>query len=313
MKKELMLSIQTGTWYKKFGGDKDPDQAFRTIKECGFEAVDFGAMEEPLPTGKVRVGVLSDFYDADLETLMDYYRPAKEAAKKYGIEFAQAHAPFPMDVEGHPEVLEYLIMVVEKMLGLCQMLECPYLIVHPNTVQGRQKEWESNISMYRRLIPAAKQYGVKICLENMHIIRNAHKVGGSCSNMIDACRYIDALNEIAGEEIFGFCYDVGHANLTSNDVLEDLRTLGHRLFALHIHDNDAMKDLHLIPFASRTTKKDWTTDWEGFIQGLREIGYKGAVNFETGGSLIGLPEELVKPLLTFAAASCGYFRKRIAE
>lgn len=313
MKKELMLSVQTGTWYKLWGGDKNPDEAFRKIKECGFEAVDFGVMEHPLPTKKVRIGELSDFYDADIEILMDYYRPAKVAADKYGIAFAQAHAPFPMHVPGHPEVLEYLIMVVQKMLALCKMLECPYLIVHPSNFPSKKQEFEENMAMYRQLIPAAKQSGVKICLENMHLIRAAHKVGGACSNMEEANRYIDALNAEAGEEIFGFCYDVGHANLTSNDVLEDLRTLGHRLFALHIHENDAMKDLHLVPFATRTTKKDWTTDWEGFFQGLREIGYKGAVNFEVPGAFLGLPEELLQPLLTFASASCAYFRKRIQE
>ena len=313
MRKELMLSLQTGTWYKMFGGDENPDGAFKALSEAGFEAVDFGALESSLPTKKIRVGELSNFYDADLETLLDYYRPAKEAADKYGIEFAQAHAPFPMHVPGHPQVVEYLVMVVQKMLYICKMLDCPYLIVHPSCFPSKKQEWEENMAMYRQLIPAAKESGVKICLENMHLIRNAHKVGGACSNMEEACRYIDALNEEAGEAVFGFCYDVGHANLTSNDVLEDLRTLDQRLFALHIHDNDAMKDLHLVPFASRITKKEWTTDWEGFFQGLREIGYKGAVNFETGGSLIGLPEELVKPMMTFAAASCAYFRKRLTE
>ena len=313
MKKEFMLSTQTSYWFRRWGADKNPDEAFRRFKECGFEAVDFGEIETPLPTKKVRVGELSNFYDADIDTLIEYFRPAKVAADKYGIAFAQAHAPFPMHVPGHPEVLEYLVMAVQKMLAICQMLECPYLIVHPSCFPSKKEEFAENMAMYRRLIPAAKQYGVKICLENMHIIRNAHKVGGACSNMEEANRYIDALNAEAGEDIFGFCYDVGHANLTSNDVLEDLRTLGHRLYALHIHDNDAMKDLHLVPFASRITKKEWTTDWEGFFQGLREIGYKGALNFEVSGSFLQLPDELVQPLMTFAAASCAYFRKRLTE
>ena len=67
----------------------------------------------------------------------------------------------------------------------------------------------------------------------------------------------------------------------------------------------------MIPYTPRTTKKEFCTDWEGFLQGLREIGYRGALNLETFGSLKGLPQELFTPMLKFAAATVAYFRNRI--
>lgn len=312
MNKELMHTIQTGRVWDTFGGDKNPDESFRLLKACGFEAVDF-SLSSYIPNKTIRAGKPYGFYDADLQTLLDYFRPVKEAADKHGIAFAQAHGPYPLDVEEYPEVHEYLLGVVEKMLGICQMLECPMLVIHPMIIADKEEEIDRNMEMYRKLIPAAKKYGVMICLENMFITKNVHKIGGACSNMDDVCYYIDTLNKEAGETLFGFCYDVGHATLTGNDILRDLKKLGHRLTALHIHGNDAMKDLHGIPYLVRTTKHEFTVDWEAFLQGLREIGYRGPLNLECFGSFSRLPEELVLPLLQYASAVCGYFRKRILE
>ena len=309
---ELMRSMQTGVWYKEMGGDENPEAAFAFIKECGFEAVDFG-LNMHIHTLKVRAGEVHGFYDADVETLLDYYRPIKAAADKAGVAFAQAHGPFPMWAEDYPENHEYLIAVVEKMCAICQLLECPYLIVHPIIVRNRQEEWEKNMEMYRKLIPAAKKYGVIICLENMFTTENCRKTGRACTNMDDVCRYIDTLNAEAGQTLFGFCYDVGHATLTCNDIYEDIKQLGHRLVTLHIHENDAHKDLHQIPYMARQTKKELNTNWEEFIQALKEIGYRGPLNLESAGSLMLVPAELIMPMLQCGAAVCSYFRKRVLE
>lgn len=310
--KELMFSTESAHWYDAMGGDQNPEAAFSFLKECGYEGVDFD-LGMKIPTQKVRAGEVHGFYDADIETLLDYYKPIKAAADKCGIAFPQAHGPFPLWVEEFPEVHAYLLTVVEKMCAICQLLECPILVVHPMTLPDRQEEFQRNLEMYRELIPAAKKYGVQICLENMFITQNAHKIAGACSNMDEVCRYIDILNEEAGEAVFGFCYDTGHANLVGNNILKDFRTLGHRLTALHIHGNDTRKDLHAIPYLVRTTKKELSLDWESFLQGLREIGYRGTLNLESSGSLTCLPEELMLPIMRIGSSVCDYFKKRIQE
>ena len=312
MKKELLKSMQTGVWYKAMNGDENPEAAFAFIKECGFEAVDFD-LGMHIHTKKIRVGDVGEFYNQTVEALLDYYRPIKAAADKHGIAFAQAHGPFPMYVPEFPEIHQYLLMVVEKMCAICQLLECPYLIVHPIIVRNRQEEWERNLEMYRKLIPAARKYGVVICLENMFTTENGRKTGRACTHAATVCRYIDTLNAEAGEECFGFCYDVGHATLTTQDIYEDIKELGHRLVALHIHENDTRKDLHQIPYLGRTTKYELNTDWEGFLQALKEIGYRGTINLESAGSLTCIPQPLIRPMLQFGAAVCDYFRQKILE
>ena len=305
------ICVQTGDWYDElFGGDKGADEAFRFIKSCGIDTLDYN-IDHTLPGGLIRKGEHNDFYDADIAALLEYYRPIKEAADKNGVRFGQAHAPFPLYVSGCDELNEYLIMVIEKECAVCQYLGCPALVVHPDTnTADKALEREINLSMYRKMIPAGKKYGVKLCLENMFAHVEGHLVGGACAEATEAVWYIDTLNAEAGEDVFGYCFDVGHANLTARNVREELRILGHRLTILHIHDNDACSDLHTIPYFRG---KNSHVDWEGVLAGLRDINYCGTLSFETFAALRGIPHELYPSFLRVVHDVGVYFQKRLAE
>jgi len=308
MGKELQISIQTGNWYNMvFDGDKHPDEAFAFIKSCGIDTLDYN-IDNTLKPSEIRSKKLNRFYDTDIEELMEYFLPLKEAMERHGITFGQTHASFPLYVEGEDAVNEYLIQVVEKQCAICQFLGCPALVVHPYSCADKEKEREINLSMYRKMIPFGKKYGVKLCLENMFRFLNGHAVTGACADAKEACWYIDTLNEEAGEEIFGYCFDVGHANLTSRDIRQELRILGHRVTILHIHDNDGKTDAHMVPYTQNNS-----TDWEGFIQGLRDIHYRGTLDFEVFAALDHLPWELVKPMIKYVYEIGKYIQNRILE
>lgn len=266
MSKNLMISTQSGDWYEDmFGGDSGADDAFKFIKECGFDAIDYN-LEHTIRPGLIRKCELND----------------------------------------------YLIMATEKLCAVCQYIGCPAIVLHPSSFTDKEKEHRINMDMYRKLIPAGKKYGVKLCLENMFMVLNGHVVAGACADAEAACRYIDELNAEAGEDIFGFCLDIGHANITSRNIRNDIRTLGHRLTILHIHDNDAQDDLHLIPYTQKCGG-EFYTDWEGVIDGLRDIGYRGVINFETFASLVGVPQELFPAILKFTSEIGNYFKNRILK
>lgn len=314
MKEILKVSVQTGDWYDElFGGDAGADEAFAFIRSCGFDTVDYN-IDHTLPGNKINDGTLNDYYDASVEELLERYRPVKEALEKNGVSLGQAHAPFPMYVDGREDVNEYLIKMVEKELAVMQYLGCPALVVHPYSSADKQHEKEVNLAMYRKLMPAAKKYGVKVCLENMFREINGRCVAAACGTAEEACWYLDTLNREAGEDVFGYCFDVGHANLCSRDIHQELLTLGHRLTILHIHDNDGFYDLHQIPY---TQKNDWGrrtwTDWEGFVSALKEINYQGTLNFETYAGLKNIPSELIPIMLKLVYEIGSYFRKKITE
>ena len=93
---------------------------------------------------------------------------------------------------------------------------------------------------------------------------------------------IDRINDRYHGEVLGFCFDTGHANLVGLDFEQFITTLGSRLKVLHIHDNDGISDLHQIMFPfTKTRENHSSTDWGGFIRGLRNIRFNKILSFES--------------------------------
>lgn len=299
----LEIGVQSSHWYK----EQFPEESIKLIHDCGFEGVDYNIHCLFLPKS-IRANERSVFFDQSIEEMLEYYRSLKDATERWQVKISQIHAPFPLHVEGNDELNDYLIMTVEKSCAVSQFLDCPAVVVHPFTHRDKETEKEINLTMYRKMIPFAKQYGVKLCLENLYADFNGRAIEGCCADAAEACWYIDTLNAEAGEEIFGFCLDIGHANLVGRNILEFIRVLGHRLTILHIHDNMGEKDSHLIPF---TQWYPGGADWESYIQGLREIGYRGPLAFETFRGIDMFPEDVQEDALKLVSAIGRSFRRRI--
>ena len=311
--KELSVCIQTSGWYNPyFGGDNNPLEAFTRLRELGFEAIDYNIDCKYFPTD-IAAGKKSTFYSQDLDALFEYYRPIKEALEKSGIEVAQTHAPFPSYVDGNEEISQHMIEVIGKCIAICDYLGCPAIVVHPFTsAKDKEKETRVNYELYRGLMPYAKKYGVKVCLENMVGWGcGAHPVNGACADMNETIKYIDTLNAEAGEDVFGFCLDIGHATLTGNNIYYDILALGNRLTVLHLHDNNAIHDQHLAPYTAKSQGRSNIVHWNGLLRGLRKIGYKGALNFETFAAFVNTPKEATPAMLNYIATIGKYFRDKI--
>jgi sugar phosphate isomerase/epimerase len=69
-----------------------------------------------------------------------------------------------------------------------------------------------------------------------------------------------------------FCYDSGHNNCYTPQR-DFLRQYGSKLFALHLHDNDGIEDLHMIPF-------DGNIAWDKVKEQVEGAGYSGPIVLE---------------------------------
>jgi sugar phosphate isomerase/epimerase len=280
-------------------------------QECGIEALDFNIDHVINPAEYVK-GKEFPLCDKPTEEFVENFAPLKAAAEKYGIAFSQMHAPFPTWYEDNAAATDYLLSVVEKILAVCAFVGCPALVVHPYNSGCRKKDIEINLEMYRRLMPAAKKYGVRVCLENLFSVFKGHVIEGVCTNVEDACYLIDTLNAEAGEDVFGFCFDVGHANLCGKHMQNTIRTLGHRLQALHVHDTNKIDDLHILPYSCFASGSP-VTDWQGMIMGLRDIGYHNFINFEAAAAFRQFPEPTHPALCSMFAAIGNYFSSQIEK
>ena len=304
----MKISVQTGGACDKIG----IDAGMKAIKDAGFEAIDFGGLCGHYPWGDAQEEKPCVFFD-DEEQVSALMKEYKEAADKYGIEFGQFHAPHPSYYPRKPIATKIQQDTIRKSIKACGEVGCRYIIIHP-CFDGstrfpsltKEEEYQINIEFYSSLIPLLKEYNVICCLENMwsQDWKSKKIYTASCSDMSEACRYIDELNAIAGEKRFAFCLDVGHLLLLGIDPCNAIEMLGDRLETLHIHDNDGVDDNHIAPFLG-------VCNWNRFIKGLRTIGYKGNLNFETDGFNSKFPLELVPDALKLLGATAGYLRDKV--
>ncbi len=95
--------------------------------------------------------------------------------------------------------------------------------------------------------------------------------------------------------------------------MEDfITTLGKRLKVLHIHDNDGIGDLHQIPYTfTRNRENASSTDWDGFVRGLRKIQFDKVLSFETAPVLSAFPKAMKREVLGFIAQIGSYIAGEI--
>lgn len=307
-----LIGVQT----KNIVYDSEIRKGFEMMKRSGFSCADFSLNSYLLNTSLYRFEI-NGFFDRSETELEAFFQPHKEGAKKAGIEIHQMHMPYPNYVpNGKKGLNDYLWNVVApKSMKICSFFECPYIVVHgfklSQNLGSEEAEWKQTEKFLDSLAPMAKEMGITICIENIYNGIGGHIVEGPCCDARKAVGRIDRFNEKYHAEVLGFCFDTGHANLVGLDFERFITELGNRLKVLHIHDNDGVGDLHQIPFTfTKTRENTASTDWDGFIRGLRKIKYNGVLSFETAPVLTAFPEDMKEQVLKFIAQIGEYFSQQ---
>ena len=125
--------------------------------------------------------------------------------------------------------------------------------------------FEAGLHRYEAAVEAAEKYGVQLALENSVFPE-----------------YVHFLLESIRSPGLGFCFDSGHENAFTpgEDYLSRYADI---LIAMHLHDNDGVRDLHAMPFHG-------TVDWTKKAAGLRKSRLsERMLTLECG--IEGTPEE----------------------
>ena len=201
------------------------------------------------------------------------FRTQQEYARKAGLWVENMHASFDHandfwqdDVAGQA-VFDYYMMCVND----CGAFEIPTVVMHTGC-GGEPLPPISEISLRRfaQLIERAEQKGVNIAIENQ-------------CDPVKTQRAMDVLERFDSPRL-GMCFDSGHANVCALGA-EMLKQYGHRLKALHLHDNHSANDEHLLPF-------EGNIDWPELMRKIELLGYQGATTLEVGGDCGAIaPEE----------------------
>ena len=299
--------MRVGVQTKNVIDDNYPEKGFQLLKNTGFSCADF-SLNGYLLNKAIYQSEINSFFDKSIQELEIFFSSHKYAAKTANIIINQMHMPYPNYVPGGSrELNDYLWNVVApKSLKICAFFGCPYIVVHGFKLAyflgSEEKEWEQTESFLDFLAPMAREMGITICIENLYDNIGGHLVEGPCCNVKKMVERIDRINDRYHAQVLGFCFDTGHANLVGIDFERFLTILGSRLKVLHIHDNDGISDLHQIPFTFTKTRENRpSTDWDGFIRGLKNIKFDGVMSFETAPVLTAFPERMKQDVLSFIA------------
>lgn len=257
----MMILSQTISCASKFGETK----SIELIAKAGFDAIDYSM--SPMK---------SDNCILNSSEYKKYVYELCETTKRNGVYFNQGHAV--SYIYNQDSELAYKLLVERniKAIEIAGLMGIKTLVVHPvcsgDYIGNEQQVFEQNMKYYKALLPYAEESGVKIACENMWCGDRKRGVvrGSVCGNPYEHAYYVDAINS----EMFVACLDVGHSSLAGREAQDCIRVLGHRLLALHIHDNDYKDDMHTLPGLSEM-------NWNEITKALADIDYKGDFTFET--------------------------------
>lgn len=213
----------------------------------------------------------------------------RERADRLGMRFTHSHGSFDASSRGDLVTRNF---ECAKILGIRSMVIHPVFRGPDGAVYTDNEEFlEANVNAYTPLLALAEEYGVKILSENL-------LWGASIPPSVQS-----ELVSRMDSPWFGWCYDVGHAHRCG---LPQTELLGRKNppSSLHIHDNHADHDEHLLP-------GDGTVDWKVFLDSLHACGYSGDLVLEAHHQSMDAPDEdrdsILADLLSRAQKMLDYY------
>ena len=242
------------------------EKAIELIAKAGFDAWDFSMFSMCKYDWKEKK-VLPSEHPLSSAGALAFARRLKRVGLDCGIVCNQSHAPFPTSC---PEIRDHYRLAIECTAEAGGEI----CVIHPDNNKSAQE----NAEMYLELLPFAKSCDVKIATENMWNwdgVKN-QATAAACSSHESFAQHLEAV----GDDFFVACLDIGHAEMRGLETssVKMIKTLGGKLQALHLHDNDLWHDSHQLPFSMQI-------DFLPVVKALKEIGYSGYFTLEADAYL----------------------------
>lgn len=207
------------------------------------------------------------------DELVAYAATLAERAAARGLDLSFGHLPFhkkyaTFDGKFDKQRFDELMFTA---MDIAVAMGAKYGVIHPkfskDNAEDHELQYQRNIEYLTPYVNYAAKVGLVPLVENMP----SYGAEG------EPLRYCGTAAEIAAVADYfgcGNCWDSGHANINHLDQRAEINLLGSRLKGVHLQDNTAhASDDHLIPFFG-------TTNWQTVMDGLRDVGYSGTLNFE---------------------------------
>jgi len=165
-----------------------------------------------------------------------------------------------------PEIWNRAVDFGNQAVNTAAELDIPIVVAHtsaePILPEERSQRFDRAVEGLTLVGQRAKATGRRIALE--YLPRTC--LGNNLTELLELLQRLD-------DETFGVCLDVNHLMDRYQELPEVVHGLGSYLITTHISDCDEEDEKHWLP-------GEGVLDWQGFIQTLGEIGYRGPFTYE---------------------------------
>ena len=243
-----------------------PGRSISMLREAGIEGIlfDFGLFA-PLEWVFREQEKKEEERKIDPARMRKYFDKAADAFAAHDFLPSIARLPFVSPgTEIRDTGLNSLVLEINTAcIRACEQMGIREIIVQPlfTGLEG-DDVWEANRAFFLALSDTCEKEETRILLTNQCRSQSGRLSRGICSDGVQAARWVDALNREAGQERFGFCLDMGICNLCKQDVQGMALSLGRRIRAVILTENDGEHMARLLPFTSAYMRRS-TMDWLG--------------------------------------------------
>jgi len=151
---------------------------------------------------------------------------------------------------------------LSKWLNLARRLEIKLAVIHTLKIdKGCENALRLNLEFLDRIMKVAEESGITVAIEN-RLERTCY--GSSPHDLLAIMKGLSGKVRI--------CLDLGHAHINGN-LEGSLQTLGRHIIAMHVHDNDGVRDLHKPPYTG-TIRWNFVENW------ITKMRFGGILIFE---------------------------------
>lgn len=208
------------------------------------------------------------------ETILQYAEYGLKEVEKAGLKLASIHMPFSNDYLNLSAIDQAerraTIDYVKEIFKITDAYKPDAYVFHPGGRDGDcpEKSMQSLILSCKEL---CKVTPAKICIENM-VKSDFFERADQVKQLLDSVKEVYA------------CVDVNHF---LKDKPEDaILKIGNRIGAIHISDNDATDEKHLLPGKG-------VICWDKVIDSLNKVGFNGSFNYELSMDKWGYTYDMV--------------------
>ena len=238
------------------------------------------------------------------EQITESIRMFVTKCKELHVDITLAIMPY-FKSEQEAQKLQELYPLLRECMKACHVYGIEKVVIQP-----LQADWETNLIFYQKLLGWAKEDDLHILLKNCLKYLNGRYVRGTCSDAEEANTWIETLNELAEEERFGFCMDMGVCSICGQNMYEFATVLGRKIEAVLINENNGQRPGAMLPF-SQISRSRCRTDWLNFFRGLRAAAFQGTAILDVRESLAASPLLLREGMLQHTKRIGEYLRLQL--